>query len=92
MSFTIMSCHEEGPFPGFKSLIHAHWTSIYWHLDDQIKTLVLHLTFFCNLISRRLMKLEMMSQKSESELVLVVQVSKITAMTALVKLLPPVGF
>jgi len=41
--------NEEGPFPKLKSLLLAHWTSIYPHLEDRIKKFILHLAFFCNL-------------------------------------------
>jgi hypothetical protein len=43
--------NEEGPFPILVSLLRAHLTSGVQHLDDEIKKLILHLVFFCNLTS-----------------------------------------
>jgi hypothetical protein len=81
--------NEEGPFPRLKSLLLAHWTSVHPHLEDRIKKLILHFAFFCNLIS-------LFSCSRDENDVSKVHIriraflpSKITAVTVLVKLLPP---
>ncbi len=81
--------NEEGPFPRLKSLLLAHWTSIHPKLKGNIKTLILHLAAFCNLTSL------LACSRYENDVSKVqIQVwaflrSKYTAVTALVKLLPP---
>ena len=42
---------DDGPFSSLKALLLALWTSIYLQLEPKIKTLILHLAFFCNLTS-----------------------------------------
>jgi hypothetical protein len=81
--------NEEGPFPRLKSLLLAHWTSIHPKLEDRIKTLILHLAFFCNLTSLlACSRVENDASKVQIRIRAFLR-SKNTAVTALVKLLPP---
>jgi hypothetical protein len=81
--------NEEGPFPILVSLLHAHWTSVVQHLDDKIKKLILHLVFFCNLTS---LLACLPDPKDASKVQIQIRAflqCQTTALTALVKLLPP---
>ena len=81
--------NEEGPFPRLKSLLLAHWTSIHPKLEDRIKTLILHLAFFCNLTSLLACSRDENDASKVQIRIRVFLRSKYTAVTALVKLLPP---
>ena len=81
--------NEEGPFPILVSLLHSHWTSVVQHLDDKIKRLILHLVFFCNLKS---LLACLPDPKDASKVQIQIRAflqCQTTALTALVKLLPP---
>jgi hypothetical protein len=80
--------NEEGPFPGLKSLLLAHWTSVCPHLEARIKKLILHLTFFCNLTSLLACSLDENDPSKVQIRIRAFLQSKKTAVTALVKLLP----
>jgi hypothetical protein len=86
---TALDNNEEGPFPNLQSLLLAHWTSVLQHLEDKIKKLILHFFFFCSITS-------LLSRTPDPKDMSKVQIriraflqSKKTAVTALVKLLPP---
>jgi hypothetical protein len=81
--------NEEGPFPRLKSLLLAHWTSIHPKLEDRIKTLILHLAFFCNLTSLLACSRDENDASKVQIRIRVFLRSKYTAVTALAKLLPP---
>ena len=80
--------NEEGPFPRLKSLLLAHWTSIHPKLEDRIKTLILHLAFFCNLTSLLACSRDENDASKVQIRIRAFLQSKKTAVTALVKLLP----
>jgi hypothetical protein len=81
--------NEEGPLPRLKSLLLAHWTSIHPKLEDRIKTLILHLAFFCNLTSLLACSRDENDASKVQIRIRVFLRSKYTAVTALAKLLPP---
>ena len=81
--------NEEGPFPRLKSLLLAHWTSIHPQLEDRIKTLILHLAFFCNLTSLLACSRDEHDASKVQIRIRAFLRSKYTAVTALAKLLPP---
>jgi hypothetical protein len=81
--------NEESPFPRLKSLLLAHWTSIHPKLEDRIKTLILHLAFFCNLTSLLACSRDENDASKVQIRIRVFLRSKYTAVTALAKLLPP---
>ncbi len=81
--------NEEGPFPILVSPLHAHWTSVVQHLDDKFKKFILHPVFFCNLTS---LLACLPDPKDESKVQIQIRAflqCQTTALTALVKLLPP---
>ncbi len=81
--------NEESPLPRSKSLLLAHWTSIHPKLEDRIKTLILHLAFFCNLTSLLACSRDENDASKVQIRIRVFLRSKYTAVTALAKLLPP---
>ena len=83
---------EEGPFPRLKSMLLAHWTSVYPHLEARIKKLILHLAFFCNLTSLLTCSLDEIDASKVKIRIRAFLQSKKTAVTALKKLLPQGGF
>ena len=80
--------NEEGPSPRLKSLLLAPWTSIHPQLEDRIKTLILHLAFFCNLTSLLACSRDENDASKVQIRIRAFLRSKNTAVTALAKLLP----